>query len=925
VLLGGGDWRGTDVQIVRLESGGRVRWSASLYDDRLVDGYGISALQSTADGGALVGFGTGIARLGARGERLWWREKPARWIAQAGHVVALSDCDAVSLLDADDGRLLWQRGAHGTDCYPEGGVAADASGNVYALLAPEDGSAGFRIVRYGADGQPAWTRNVGDYQRYSLVGPGAGLLYVLAATSRSDLLAIRTTDGSSAWTRMGVDSALLSGDAAHEPLASTSGLLQRLAGNDGHVVWTSTIAPVHAAIVGNAVVGATPEGLVAIDASTGASDWMTPALAVADPYALLASGGLLQGRFSVVYQSPDPWNTTPVQLFATELAGGMASEVNVQPVAQGVIATSVLDEGGDVVGAAVARDAAGTVLEVRRTYLDSGDSAWETAEAIHGVDAGLAPITQPPAMATGSGEVVAALAENDRAQFDYPYREGAVQVSVRDLETGSSRWSVYLRDDDQLYSEMPSVAITPAGDVAVATGSVVGCPQTFDQGCARQSVYMLSALDGSVRWRHDEDAFIGVYSAVPVYPAQFKLVGTDVVLSSELESPSKLLRLDGGDGHVLWSNVPFGSGWVFSLGDLADPRHLILDAASVDSSAARAAIDLGSGSIAWRNAITRDPYRGCAPVSVATSQGYSLASGIRDDIPLLRRYENDGSGAVQEWPLASSNPSLRGCIEDLQPDPSGNLRVLVRRYDPDTHNEALFLVMVDPATGPLPGEQAISGHGGDGGGDEAVPDVIGTAASDRILVDSRFTIEATSPTTDSVALIDAGATARGDLGVQLELDRLDAGPGETVEFRLTATYVGDRPIQSARAALGFAWEGGVTGVACEEHLASHCTLDTRSGNVQAQFDVEPGGSVEIHGEAIVTPSGLYAPYTAAVVFGPPGLVEQDSGDNFARAIEGAREQWGYASFRAPVPFDGRMQEAWRRLEGARDGSAGAGR
>jgi hypothetical protein len=107
-----------------------------------------------------------------------------------------------------------------------------------------------------------------------------------------------------------------------------------------------------------------------------------------------------------------------------------------------------------------------------------------------------------------------------------------------------------------------------------------------------------------------------------------------------------------------------------------------------------------------------------------------------------------------------------------------------------------------------------------------------------------------------------------------------AHAGDNIEFHVVAAYSGNAPITGAHVIVDLSSLGVPSGLACTTQAASNCSIDASSGQVNAMFDVQPGGHVDISGQFAVslTAQGLSIP---ALVYGPPGLSEQDTLDNFA--------------------------------------------
>jgi hypothetical protein len=129
-------------------------------------------------------------------------------------------------------------------------------------------------------------------------------------------------------------------------------------------------------------------------------------------------------------------------------------------------------------------------------------------------------------------------------------------------------------------------------------------------------------------------------------------------------------------------------------------------------------------------------------------------------------------------------------------------------------------------------------------------------------------------------LIDTTLTAAGNLSIHVTSDHAVAHPADVIGFHVVVSYDGSAPISGAHAIADLSGLGMTSGVTCATQSAANCVLDTASGVVNASFDIQPGGHVDITGQVSVSlaPGNLLLP---ALVYGPTGLSEQDTLDNFA--------------------------------------------
>ncbi|RYD16164.1 MAG: hypothetical protein EOP90_05045 [Lysobacteraceae bacterium] len=105
--------------------------------------------------------------------------------------------------------------------------------------------------------------------------------------------------------------------------------------------------------------------------------------------------------------------------------------------------------------------------------------------------------------------------------------------------------------------------------------------------------------------------------------------------------------------------------------------------------------------------------------------------------------------------------------------------------------------------------------------------------------------------------------------------------GASLPIIVRAEYEGDHPIAGGRLFVKLPWQSGIRNATCIVQTASNCSMDLRSGHVRASFDLDPGGSVEIHGEVLAL-DDADSQQLSAMATGPLSLSEEDSIDNFDR-------------------------------------------
>jgi hypothetical protein len=247
----------------------------------------------------------------------------------------------------------------------------------------------------------------------------------------------------------------------------------------------------------------------------------------------------------------------------------------------------------------------------------------------------------------------------------------------------------------------------------------------------------------------------------------------------------------------------------------------------------------------------------------------------------LRRLHNDGSGLIDDWSVPQTNANLNSSFSQTALDDAGRLHVLVRRADRVARGSISFFGEFGLANGKLLGQQALYSYRGDRTNEGSFSSVLSIPVANRALAGT-YAVHAPDPTSNGAALLDTTVLAHGDVAVATAVDAAHVAPGVVLGIHASASYSGDQPITGATLALNLPWQSGVTELACHVQNASNCILDSRAGNVRATFDAMPGASVEITGKVLVLDIAA-VPIVYAFGYGPIGLSEQDTDNNFARA------------------------------------------
>lgn len=892
VLFGAMASTSLDGQFIRLTQNGTLRWSSNVY---AFSSDGAYALIPNADGGAYLALGwpdhaddagDNVVRLDANGSRVWSREVPTGWLAQvASDQIATAGCSRLTLLDGVTGNVVWQRvfNAIDTSC-TSGGVVADSQGSLYATFPINVGNTttGFRTIKVDQTGNELWNVVSAGVGGGSVIGIGGSMLYVSTTT---DLLAFRISDGSVAWSAplSSLSHVFLSGGGVPEPIVLGPNSAQRVAADTGLPRWTQPVpgAMTAANVVNGALFVATSSGsLVKLDLSSGVIAWTIalPASDTSRSVEWLAFGGFNGSSLLAVAKTRSVAAGTPPPLFQRiDFASGtLVDVVPVPPVPQGMSnALNLLDDDGNVVGVGASQQADYSTLRLRRLEGTSGNVLWDIAEPID--DLGGSWIQPPQPQAVVNGDAIAvAFPINSAPENWYPPGPGWLRVDLRDRSTGDLRWRNFLSDDYQQYTRVSTPALDSDGNVIVATGARVS------DSYERRTLYKLSAASGAVLWRFDDES--PDCCDVQVFPQDFTVLGSDILLVGPFQGSSDTIRrLSGIDGSIVWASSIFASSYgVFGTYNV-DAGHVVVFG-GVSQTVLWAKLDLQTGNALWTNSASVPP---CTMASCSgggddliLSDGDILFVGERNYNPSLQRFHTDGSGTIDNWDLPASDPALESWMVRVQNDSIGAIRLYLRRGYGKSQGGVTFLAGFDMTTGALLGQQAIYAYTSDPIAAFSYPDPLLWTAANRLVV-STYSAQPPLPTSMGTALFDTSVTAHGDLIAAVSIDRTQVMPGELVGFHLKATYTGDLPLTGAHMLGNLPWQSGITGLTCSTMSASNCAIDSRSGAINALFDISPGGSIDITGQIRVLDATDTETFTATT-YGPIGLSEQDTLNNFAR-------------------------------------------
>lgn len=531
----------------RLSADGSLRWSVST---NLPSGYEVPSVFSAADGGAFIAgeYKDDIIRVDSSGSILWSRQIPAQWLGlSAGDQVAAIDCSLISFLESATGQVVLQNRFAGElpNCEVSGfvvegeaGFYLSVSNNIYL---PTSGS---RALKLDASGQVLWvTPHAGDTAK--LIGIDGNQVYI---ATESSVIALDATTGGQVWQSPSITgNALLVAGTPAIPVVVSANSINGIDPLTGLVQWTQAIngSDVSAAIGGSVLVN-TQSGLLKLDAVSGAIAWSSPLPAVdtlGNPVDVFVGlGGLTNGRFLAVARVDAPSSQPPPFVLSIDfLSGQPIKALPVPETPQGITGESVVDANG-IISMQVVQDAETPTYRLDR--IDSADGAqiWTRSDPV--MDPSLTNSGYGPKFSLGTGANLVAASINEGG---FPRSNAA--IGAWELTNGALRWRTALRPTDEAwYNTDISIPVVDAdSNVLVSLGTYVDCG--LPDICWEQTLYQLGATGGSISWQRTKSYSSqgGVQPLVLAPP--FASIDGDIVLAEG----GSVVRLDGGDGNLLWS------------------------------------------------------------------------------------------------------------------------------------------------------------------------------------------------------------------------------------------------------------------------------------------------------------------------------------------------------------------------------------
>jgi PQQ-like domain len=770
------------------------------------------------------------------------------------------------------------------------GLVADANGDVYASFSiyPETTSAyEVHLLKFDPNGNVLWedVQFVGGEMQ--VIGVGATQVYFTTGSfAQSQLVqAIDGESGSIVWSVNAAYGLGMAGSPA-EVLVESSAGVQRLNALDGSARWAQpAVAIGFLNFFLNGSTGSVVIGLNQVDANTGAVTW-TAALPSYDANGnalyYFAGGPLADGSFAYAGSSYLD-GAAPVVERVDSTSGFLLGPISISSAAQGVIAESVIANAQTIASVVPVATGAGIALDLRAVNANDGSLRWETS--VTSLPFGYGPGSDLAGVNFGIVGADDAAAVLVSGTFANHYNSGAAWVGAFDLSTGVQRWGQLLSNvaDEQGPTTTYDPISDPAGNVIVAYATTITVPAGFPPPNAQSqlSVVKLSAVDGSVLWRHD-DIFPFAYEQT--WPQTITMLGSNILVAGgPFASPyasSTVLALSGDDGSVSWSsNVLY---WPTSPGNSVLGTYPVDDGnVIVTGPTGWAKLDAQTGATIWANVPQCAQPCGFGGGALVLPGGDLLVTGETNNrLDFVLVPGSAGAAPVYWYPDQDDQNLNYSSGSNLVIDSNGNIWARVNRQY--LYGEFIaYLAKIDPRAGTFMSEQALFTNNRDPLL-QSLPTSPLAAPENNQLLGATFTIEPPQPITTGADLIDTTITANGDLDVQFATDQASASTGQMVGFDLSVTYSGDAPISGATLIADFPWVGRAANLVCTTQSASNCAIDPRASTVLATFDILPGGRIDVTGQMRDT-GGSDPAILGAIVSGPIGLNELNTLNNSVRA------------------------------------------
>lgn len=361
-------------------------------------------------------------------------------------------------------------------------------------------------------------------------------------------------------------------------------------------------------------------------------------------------------------------------------------------------------------------------------------------------------------------------------------------------------------------------------------------------------------------------------------PVHLQIEG-DVLLAASFSDT--LLRLSGDDGSTAWSVDHHGFGSIASFHRSADGNVIVI------GSSRWGKIDFQTGAVVW-DAVA--PAESCAPAWCSIPRTLELPDGSLLQVgyksgatgfvaDMLAHLHVDGSGTFELW-FPEEGALLRPEIMAIASDSSGQVWTEVRERLPGTSLRMRSLAKFNLHTGAFDGRQVLLNYSTNVHTRTLYTSQwLSAPELDRLPVRT-YVHSPPTPTHHGVAVLDTTATQAGNLSVDAMISSALVMAGERVAFQVNARYNGTESLSDAGVDIVLPWGSEADDLRCLGASANACAFDTRDGDVHVTFLIASGEEIRIYGTVRALDTANPTPVFNATVYGPTGLLEQDTNDNF---------------------------------------------
>lgn len=867
---------GNDFRLARIGPEGGVSWRVSL---PWTEWY--PADVAFESGGATLIMFTGfvygaVARFDAAGALQWSSGvQGSQFAVGSGFVVASVTQGGeavVTAVDSQSGQLRWQSRVpgYGSSAGYRAPLAVDATGNTYVAL-ETDSSGNRRLAKLDANGIVQWNQPFVAATNTALAVRDGRVLVV----GTQQLHAFGAADGQLQWRndQCGASSSRID-FIGTDLLCASLGNLHRIAAASGVERWRYSGNVGVVGVFGGDVYAQTGSGdsllLNRIAGDLGHLRWQSPLALTARERIWQLSDGLV----GIVGPGTQPGSAA---LHRYRMDGGSVFDVrNLPEVPRGVISDGQLYDGADAFVLAQLPWKS-QPARVRRLAADSGNLLWENAgNARDGF----------PSLAATPGRLL--LAEHTE--------DPEARVRSLDRSSGQLRWEKPIAGYYTNYwrGKPPRIVGLDNGDVVASYGYA----KYYCCGDYRhvQDVQRLADADGSAVWKKELVAEYWPDSGFQWLEPPLLRIDQDALLwpsGDGIGSAIGLQRLSGASGEPLFDTdavdeastvrVSVAGDAVFGARNGFGAKALRLSKRNASTGSALWQFDypVAAGySLQVQDLVPLadgDVLLLALQVSTATPRTQS---------PRLLRVKADGSGLRYAVRGLSAAQLAQDSIVRIALGNDGE--ALLQRRLSDGRRGLVMLQRFDLSQGRITGSQVLDPLGLElfhprtswGAGFEP--------RGEAVLI-SGTTHRFPAPSTRRDALLDIGVIQRGDLDLQLPALPAAAAVGDIVPLDVGVGYSGDAAVAGAVLMLDLPWKGGESGLQCAGPGIVHCEVQLRHGQIVARFDATPGARLRLTGAMrVLAAPTVEKAILRGLVYAPTGLMESEFVNNFKSiAADGA--------------------------------------